>query len=62
MKCNFHSKLRSKCTEPQVYMAPEAMEKDEFTKAADVYSFSKRYVIHSHCVCILLCVDRYDNV
>lgn len=53
MKCNFHSKLRSKCTEPQVYMAPEAMEKDEFTKAADVYSFSKRCL--TLCVYIIVC-------
>jgi serine/threonine protein kinase len=37
--CNFYSKLRAQSTEPQVYMAPEAMEKDEFTAAADVYSF-----------------------
>ena len=40
-KCNFYSKLRAQCTEPQVYMAPEAMEKDEFTAAADVYSFGE---------------------
>lgn len=38
-KCNFYSKLRAQCTAPQVYMAPEAMERDEFTAAADVYSF-----------------------
>ncbi|CAI8035970.1 Serine/threonine-protein kinase EDR1 [Geodia barretti] len=37
--CNFYSKLRAQSTEPQVYMAPEAMEKDQFTAAADVYSF-----------------------
>ena len=40
-KCNFYSKLRAQCTAPQVYMAPEAMERDEFTAAADVYSFGE---------------------
>ena len=40
-KCQFYSKLRSLSTDPQVYMAPEAMERDEFTAAADVYSFGE---------------------
>lgn len=35
----FFTELRSQCTGPQVYMAPEAMEKFEFTATADVYSF-----------------------
>ncbi len=30
---------------PQVYMAPEAIEKLEFTQAADVYSFGKSSII-----------------
>ena len=39
----FFARLRAVCTGPQVYMAPEAMERFEFTAAADVYSFGEPY-------------------
>ena len=40
-KCNFYSKMRAQCSIPQVYMAPEAIERFEFTATADVYSFGE---------------------
>lgn len=45
----FFTELRSQCTGPQVYMAPEAMEKFEFTATADVYSFGKRVIMPAAC-------------
>ena len=44
----FCARLRAICTGPQVYMAPEAMERFEFTAAADVYSFGEPHQSHSH--------------
>lgn len=41
-KSNYFTELLKISPSPQVYMAPEAMEKSEFTTAADVYAFGKR--------------------
>jgi len=37
----FLTKLCAQCTGPQLYKAPEAIERLEFTTAADVYSFGR---------------------
>ena len=62
----YQTKLKSKHYEQlsagshahQAYMAPEALCKNDFTLATDVYSFGKQYDNMVTCIYVLPSVDR----